>query len=175
MKTTLAGAIAAVAIAATPAALAHGDAAHDRHSAGHRPPNLEAVEKPFGRTGDPKRVTRTVEIRADDRMRYTPAAITVPQGETVRLIVRNHGKVMHELVLGTMAELKEHAEWMKKHPGMQHDEPYMAHVGPGESGEIVWQFTQPGEFYFGCLIPGHFEAGMIGRIVVRPAARGAAK
>jgi uncharacterized cupredoxin-like copper-binding protein len=108
-------------------------------------------------------------------MRYTPAAINVRQGETVRLIVRNRGQVMHELVLGTLAELKEHAEWMKKHPGMQHDEPYMAHVGPGESGEIVWQFTQPGEFYFGCLIPGHFEAGMIGRIVVRSAARGAVK
>ncbi|HXF45337.1 MAG TPA: cupredoxin family protein [Burkholderiaceae bacterium] len=170
MIRTLIGAMLVVGAAAVHA---HG-AAHGRHAAPARAPNLEPVDKPFGRTGDPRRVTRTIEIRADDRMRYAPDAITVRQGETVRLKVRNHGKVMHELVLGTMAELKEHAEWMKKHPGMEHDEPYMAHLGPGESGEIVWQFTQPGEFYFACLIPGHFEAGMIGKIVVTPAADAAA-
>jgi uncharacterized cupredoxin-like copper-binding protein len=50
---------------------------------------------------------------------------------------------------------------------MEHDEPYMAHVAPGKTQRIVWHFTQTGEFYYGCLIPGHFEAGMIGRIVVR--------
>ena len=75
---------------------------------------------------------------------------------------------MHEMVLGTMDELKKHAELMKKHPGMEHDEPYMAHVAPGKKGEIVWQFTKAGEFFYGCLIPGHFEAGMIGKVTVTP-------
>ena len=72
-------------------------------------------------------------------------------------MVRNHGKVMHEMVIGTMKELKDHAEMMRKFPDMEHDEPYMAHVAPGKQGEIVWQFTQPGEFY-ACLVPGHMEA-----------------
>jgi len=81
-------------------------------------------------------------------------------------VVKNSGKVMHEMVLGTMQELKEHAELMKKHPGMEHDEPYMAHVAPGKTERVVWQFTRLGEYYYGCLIPGHFEAGMIGRINV---------
>ena len=102
-----------------------------------------------------------------DAMRYSPAALTIKQDETVRFDVRNNGKVMHEMVLGTMKELKEHAELMKKHPGMEHDEPYMAHVAPGKTERIVWQFTKPGEFYYGCLIPGHFEAGMVGKINVR--------
>ena len=74
---------------------------------------------------------------------------------------------MHEIVLGTLKELKEHAQLMKKHPGMEHDEPHMAHVAPGKTERVVWQFTQPGEFYYGCLIPGHFEAGMIGQVVVK--------
>ena len=124
-------------------------------------------ERTFGREGDPKRITRTVRIDMGDTMRYVPAEITIKRGETIRFQVTNSGKVMHEIVLGTMKELKEHAELMKKHPGMEHDEPYMAHVAPGKTQRLVWQFTKPGEFFYGCLIPGHFEAGMIGRIVVR--------
>ena len=58
------------------------------------------------------------------------------------------------MVLGTPEELKEHAELMKKFPEMEHDEPHMAHVKPGKSGEIVWQFTKAGEFQFACLHPG---------------------
>ena len=73
---------------------------------------------------------------------------------------------MHEMVLGTMQELKEHAELMKKHPGMEHEEPHMAHVSAGKRETMVWQFNQPGEFYYGCLIPGHFEAGIVGKIIV---------
>lgn len=125
------------------------------------------VETDFGRTGDPKKVVRTVTVDMADTMRFTPAVLTIKRGETVRFVVRNRGKVMHEMVIGTMQELTEHAEQMKKHPHMEHDEPYMAHVAPGKQESIVWQFTKAGEFHFGCLVPGHFEAGMVGRIVVR--------
>lgn len=130
------------------------------------------VEKPFGRTGDPKKVTRTIDISGHDTMRYSPSRITVRQGETVRFVVANRGKVFHEAVLGTIDELKEHAEWMKKHPTMEHDAPYMVHLPPGKKGEIVWQFTKAGDFYFACLIPGHFEAGMVASIKVVAAERG---
>ena len=93
--------------------------------------------------------------------------LTLQKGETVRLRVTNRGAVLHELVIGTPKELAEHAEMMRKFPGMEHDAPHMAHVKPGRNGEIVWQFTQPGEFQFACLIPGHFEAGMVGKVVVK--------
>jgi hypothetical protein len=59
------------------------------------------------------------------------------------------------------------SELMKKHPGMEHDEPYMAHVDLGQKGTIVWTFNRAVSFEFACLIPGHFEAGMIGRINVK--------
>ena len=94
------------------------------------------------------------------------ALCKVKQGETIRLVVKNGGKLLHELVLGTMPELLKHYEWMKKFPDMEHDEPHMAHLKPGASGEIVWQFTKPGDFHFACLIPGHLEAGMKGKITV---------
>jgi uncharacterized cupredoxin-like copper-binding protein len=124
-------------------------------------------EKAFGREGDPKKVTRTIRVEMSDTMRYAPMEITVKRGETVRLVAKNSGKVMHEMVLGTMAELREHFELMKKHPGMEHDEPHMAHVKPGGTAPMVWQFTKAGEFYYGCLMPGHFEAGMVGKIIVK--------
>jgi uncharacterized cupredoxin-like copper-binding protein len=143
------------------AALAHGDA--PRKAAAAQP----MVETDFGRTGDPRKAARTIRVDMSDRMRFSPDTIEVKPGDTVRLVVRNSGKTMHEMVLGTMKELKDHAELMKKHPGMEHDEPYMAHVESGKTAEIVWQFTKAGEFYFGCLIPGHFEAGMVGKILVR--------
>lgn len=120
----------------------------------------------FGRAGDPKNISRTINVDMHDTMRFSPDKLTIRQGETVRFMLRNTGKTMHEFVLGTLAELKSHAEMMKKHPGMEHDEPYMAHVAPGKTQTIIWQFTRPGEFHFGCLLPGHFEARMSGRINV---------
>lgn len=141
---------------------AHGDATRP----GKPAQQVSAEEKVFGRPGDPKKVLRTIRIDMSDEMEYLPNGLRLRQGDTVRFEVRNTGKVMHELVLGTMDELKEHAELMRKHPRMEHDAPYMAHVAPGKAETIVWQFTQAGEFFYGCLIPGHFEAGMIGKVVV---------
>ena len=163
MKTILAGSISVILLAfATATALAHGDAAHKPRPA----TDVVAAETSFGRTGDPKRVTRTVSIDMSDKMRFTPAELDVKQGDTVRFVVKNSGKVMHEMVLGSMKELAEHAELMKRYPNMEHEEDYMVHVAPGKTGEIVWQFTKAGEFHFGCLVPGHFEAGMVGRVRV---------
>lgn len=151
------------------AAFAHTDTPHDSG------PNLTPAQTAFGRTGDPKRVTRTIHIAMRDAMRFEPALIVVRQGDTIRLRVRNAGAVLHELVIGTDTELAEHAALMKEHPGMEHDEPYMAHVPAGKRGEVIWQFTETGTFKFACLIPGHFEAGMVGTIKVEPAAPKGAK
>jgi uncharacterized cupredoxin-like copper-binding protein len=128
---------------------------------------ISTEEKHFGREGDPKKAKRTIRVDMNDTMRFDPASLQVKRGETIRFEVKNSGKTMHEMVLGTMDELKQHAAMMQKHPGMEHDEPYMAHVGPGKTETIVWTFTRAGEFYYGCLVPGHFEAGMIGKVAVR--------
>ena len=159
--------LSAVLTLAPLAAFAHGDEQHKSKKAAAQP----MVETDFGRTGDPRKVTRTVKVDMADTMRFTPAELEIKQGDTVKFVVRNSGKTMHEMVLGSMKELKEHAEMMKKHPGMEHDEPYMAHVPPGKTQEIVWQFTKPGDFHYGCLVPGHFEAGMVGKISVKAASK----
>jgi uncharacterized cupredoxin-like copper-binding protein len=99
-------------------------------------------------------------------MRFLPDSIRVKRGETIRFIVRNTGKVKHEMVLGTIKELKEHAELMRKFPEMEHADPNQVSVDPGMTGELVWQFTTAGTFDFACLVPGHFESGMVGKVRV---------
>lgn len=157
--------VLAIAAVVTSEAFAHGNEDH-----AVKPWKFDAgkvEDTPFGREGDPARATRTIRVHMSDAMRFTPAHITVKRGETVRLVATNNGRVLHEMVLGTPEELKKHAEMMRKFPDMEHDEPHMAHVQPGKSGEIVWQFTRAGEFEFACLIPGHFEAGMVGKVMVK--------
>jgi uncharacterized cupredoxin-like copper-binding protein len=154
---------AALAAALVLGTQAQAHTAHGSSKAAAAP----AEQKDWGIAGDPKRVGRTIEIRMGDDMRFAPARLEVKLGETLRLVALNRGRVMHEIVIGTPQELRTHAELMRKHPNMEHDEPYMAHVSPGKKGQIVWTFNRAGEFEFACLIPGHFEAGMIGRIVVR--------
>ena len=146
-------------------AFAHGDESHPAKA--HHYDAAKAEERAFGREGNPKKVTRTIKVDMTDAFRFTPADVVIKRGETVKFVVSNSGKQLHEMVLGTPQELREHAELMKKFPDMEHADANMAHVKPGAKGEIVWQFTKTGEYQFACLIPGHFEAGMIGKVVVK--------
>jgi uncharacterized cupredoxin-like copper-binding protein len=156
-------AVFAALTALAPHAFAHGDAKHEKKAA--RP--ISTDETAFGREGDPKKFSRTINVDMSDKMRFSPAELRIRRGETIRFRVKNSGQQMHEMVLGTMDELKKHAAVMQKHPGMEHEEPYMAHVAPGKTETMVWQFTKAGEFFYGCLVPGHFEAGMVGKIIVK--------
>jgi len=152
-------------------AIAHGD---EKHPAKGGPVKKE--QKDWGIAGDAKQAKqakqakRSIDVGMADHMRFTPDRIAVKLGETVRFVAKNNGKQLHEFVIGTQAENRRHAELMLKFPNMEHDEPYMAHVAPGKSGQIVWTFNRAGEFEFACLIAGHYQAGMVGAIVVAAAA-----
>jgi uncharacterized cupredoxin-like copper-binding protein len=174
-----AAALAAVIVAAAPlmgagAALAaeapHADGTHERKPAPRKKAREARAPRdtPFGREGDPRKATRTIRIEMSDTMRYFPDHVSVKKGQTVRFNLSNSGGLPHEMILGTMDDLKKHAALMKQNVEVPHDDPNVAYVDPGQSGRIVWQFTRTGEFYYGCLVPGHFEAGMIGTIVVLP-------
>jgi uncharacterized cupredoxin-like copper-binding protein len=127
---------------------------------------VQKEQKPWGIAGDAKAVTKTIRVTMGDNMRFTPETIDLKQGDVVKFVVGNGGKLMHEMVIGTKAELDQHSATMAKHPGMEHDEPYMAHVSPGKKENLVWNFNRAGEFDFACLVAGHYEAGMRGKIRV---------
>lgn len=143
--------------------------ASGEHDGGHGEKMMfDPVENEFGMYKLKMHVTRTIKIEMSDQMRFTPDVIRVKKGDVIKFVHANAGQIMHEFVLGTSDSLVEHAEMMKKFPGMEHSEPYMTHVAPGKKGEITWQFSEAGEFAFGCLIPGHFDAGMKGTVIVEP-------
>jgi uncharacterized cupredoxin-like copper-binding protein len=150
--------IALLALALSGAAFATGN-----HAGGHGHGDEETA---IGKPGVVSKVSRTITVDMNDTMRYTPADVSVKQGETIRFIVKNSGQVKHEMSLGTEKELLEHLEVMRKFPDMEHDEPGKVSLAPGKQGEIVWQFTKAGTVNFACLMPGHYEGGMKGAIKV---------
>jgi uncharacterized cupredoxin-like copper-binding protein len=144
-------------------AAAHGEAAHS--DAASAPAAVGRYA--WGEPGDPRLALRTVRVTMADTLRFSPDRIELRRGQTLTFDVHNAGRSMHEFVIGTEAELVHHAELMRKFPGMEHDEPFMARVPPGQRGRISWHFTEPGTFYAGCLLPGHLEGGMRATIVVK--------
>ncbi len=133
---------------------------HDAQSGSHE------HGSPAGTAGNAADVGRTVEIGMNDTMQFTPDSVTVSAGETVKFVIHNNGKIPHEFVIGSMSELLEHAEMMKKMPGMQHAESNMLTLESDAEGEIIWKFGESGSVDFACLIPGHLEAGMKGVVQV---------
>ena len=161
LETTIQAGIISLALVLIPVGVqAHGE---------ENPKKMEydPVENEFGLYAPGLEITRTIEVTMTDQMRFTPDLIKVRKGDVIRFVHTNSGNLMHEFVLGTPESLDQHAEMMKKFPGMEHSEPYMAHVPPKQKGEVVWKFSQPGRFAFGCLIPGHYDAGMKGTVIVQ--------
>ena len=149
-------------------AFAAGDHAGGHDMAGmHKEKSGDTHASMAGKAGDPAKVSRTIEMIMDDTMHFTPMQISVKTGETVRFFIKNAGKVTHEMVIGTMTEMNEHAEMMKKMPDMKHAEPNMITLAPGKVGGLVWQFDRAGTVDFACLIPGHMQAGMVGKVEVK--------
>src|SRR3546814_705675 len=157
-------ALPALALASGNHADGHAMPAHGMP--GHDMSTMSNASSPIGQPGDPAKVTRTIEVTMDDSMRFTPSEIQVKAGETVRFFIKNKGNIPHEMVIGSIADLKTHAAEMRKMPGMKHAEPNMITLAPGKMGGLVWRFDQAGIVDFACLVPGHMEAGMVGKVKV---------
>jgi uncharacterized cupredoxin-like copper-binding protein len=164
-KVLWASALCAGMLSLNVAAHAEQDHHADQSKHGEHAANDEH-ESQVGKPGTAAQVTRIVKVDMSDAMRYSPATITVKSGETVKFVVKNSGKIKHELVLGSAKELKEHGAMMRKMPEMEHADANMVVVEPGKTGELIWNFNKAGTFEFACLQPGHFEAGMKGRLKV---------
>ncbi len=161
MKLVIAAAL--VALAPT-AALASGT-----HAGGHGHDDMHA-EMMVGQPGDVSEVDRTIEVTMretdDGDMVFEPNALSVKAGETIRFHVVNKGELEHEFVLDHHEKMMEHKALMEKFPEMEHDDPNAIRLREKQDGDVVWKFTKAGDFEFGCLIPGHYEAGMKGSITV---------
>jgi uncharacterized cupredoxin-like copper-binding protein len=141
--------------------------AHEPKHGGHEDPESFSAGQP----GDAKKATRTIEIemgRQGSTMFFRPNSIEVRKGEQIRFVLKNVDQIKdHEFVLATEKENLEHAELMKTNQKMQHDDPNGKSLNAKETKELVWRFTKAGEFEFSCNLPGHREAGMVGKVSVK--------
>jgi|SoiMethySBSTD1v2_1073268.scaffolds.fasta_scaffold14169_5 uncharacterized cupredoxin-like copper-binding protein len=123
-----------------------------------------------GEPGDPKKPFRTVEITMSDgpgTMTYSPDKIEVRKGEQIKFMLKNTGHLAHEFLIDSFENNAKHKIEMEKNPDMEHDDPNGKRLEPKQSAEILWRFTKTGTFEFACLIPGHYETGMKGVVVVK--------
>jgi uncharacterized cupredoxin-like copper-binding protein len=123
-----------------------------------------------GEPGDPKKPYRTIEITAREgsgTMAFEPARIEVKKGEQIMFLLLNTGALAHEFLLDSFENNAKHKIEMQKNPEMEHDDPNGKRVEPKNDAKILWRFSKVGTFEFACLIPGHYEAGMKGTVIVK--------
>ena len=148
-----------------------------------------ASMKMIGSKGDPKDVTRVIEVKMYDNY-YEPNSIQVKKGETIKIIVTNLGDLVHEYNIGTkemhiehqpeMARLIEHdillgdridhkkmKEMSKKDHSLGHKHANSVMLEPNKTGEIIWKFSKDISLEMACNIPGHYESGMVGPITFK--------
>lgn len=129
-----------------------------------------ADQTELGDAGNKKDSKRTIQITMkendDGKMAFFPGKLDFKVGETVILSFTNTGKVEHEFVMDTDSNVQTHRELMKKNPDMVHADGNTIRLEPGKKGQIIWKFAKAGEFKFACMIPGHYEAGMNGPLMV---------
>jgi uncharacterized cupredoxin-like copper-binding protein len=159
----------------------HGSHGHGSHGYGSHAHGSHAHAAPIegGAPGKAADATRTVTVIARDT-EFSPARISVKAGETVRLVVRNEGKLVHELTIGTKSMQLEHQSEMlamavsgalgvdkiDRAKIGNHDHGNNVLLEPGETGEVVWTFAKAADLEFGCNVPGHYDQGMKGAFVV---------
>lgn len=135
----------------------------------------ESSDTNFGRPGDAGAVTRTIKVEGHE-FEFTPSTLDVKAGETIKFVFSNTGTQAHEFTIGDAAFQAQHREMMAK-PGHDHMEGHahgmhgatgnVVSAQPGETRELIWQFTKAGTFELDCNVPGHADLGMTAVIDVR--------
>lgn len=149
--------------------IGHGSAGDHDHEHGAHSHAGDAVQTPSASTQTASsQPVRELRIEMDDTMRFSPSTLDVTAGVPVRLVVVNRGRLRHELVLGSAAELDAHAKQMREAPAAHHHTDRAIQVEPGATRSMDLVFKSGDELGMACFEPGHFEAGMRGTVKVMP-------
>ncbi|MGH8307651.1 MAG: cupredoxin domain-containing protein [Gammaproteobacteria bacterium] len=121
---------------------------------------------PYGHPGSSGKPATVIHIQALDTLRFRPESITVHRGETVKFVVSNDGKLTHEFVIGDAALQAAHEKEMQAMAGKPMHDVNGITLPPGQTKTLVWTFTRDGVTEYACHEPGHFAAGMVGKITI---------
>lgn len=96
---------------------------------------------------------------------YEPATIELTAGEPTVLRFTNVGEIEHEAMIGTahmqqeFAATDDHGDHGDGGDG-HHGDVMAVTVAPGETAELEVLIDEPGTWYVGCHLEGHYDAGM---------------
>lgn len=139
---------------------------HESHQMSHHHEMMDKHHISIGQIGNRSEVTKTLEVRANDQMKFSLSGMQFKAGETIEFIVTNEGQLPHEFVLGTREQIEMHRQEMANMLEMEHSDSNTLSLKPGEIKTLIWKFTSIGNFLAACTLPGHYEAGMITAIKV---------
>ncbi|MFZ5816059.1 MAG: cupredoxin domain-containing protein [Bacillota bacterium] len=107
---------------------------------------------------------QVVELSAEN-MAFSTKEITVKKGTPVKLVLTNKDTLLHDFTVEKMpAKVKE-----SKGDDHGHDAGLSVHVAAdtGKTGTVEFTPTEAGSYTFTCTVPGHKDAGMVGKLIVQ--------
>lgn len=138
------------------------------HSGGHHEDGMGHGESVVGKPGSEEKVTKVIKVEATDQMRFIHKPFDIKAGETIKFIVTNTGKIMHEFAVGTKAEHKAHGKMMLANPNMHHGASSgVISIEPGQTETLIWEFSKAMPAQLACNVPGHYQAGMHSDIKIK--------
>lgn len=162
----LIGMLSCVAFGPVLADQGHAQKDQAKQGSGHGHEGAGHAVSAAGNRGKAQNVSRIINVKMLDSMRFEPSSFEVKSGETVKFVVSNAGQLPHEFGIGTVEEQKAHAEMMLADPEMKHEDGGVITVQPGKVGTLIWRFGKVGQYEVGCQVPGHYPAGMKATITV---------
>jgi len=144
--------------------------------------------KMIGMKGKSSEVSRTINVTMYDNY-FEPKSIKVKSGETIKFVVENKGKLVHEyniatkkmhlkhqpemlmmmqmgILLPTKLDMKKMKEASKANNAMSHAHANSLLLEPDKKGEIIWKFSSNGKLEIACNVPGHYQAGMVSAVSI---------
>lgn len=113
-----------------------------------------------GRSSDS---STTLHVDMNEFM-FSPDQFTVPAGKQIKLELKNTGSIKHDFII-----LKKGIEVQNSFNHEKQMDNIYFHAELESNNADTFTFTaptEPGEYQVICGIPGHFQAGMTGKLTV---------
>ena len=143
--------------------------------------------KMIGEEGNMSEVSKVIEVKMYDNY-YEPSEFKINKNQTIKFIVYNYGELVHEfniatkkmhfkhqpemmkmvvneIIVGGKIDKNKMKEMSKTDHSMSHSHSNSVLLEPNQSAELVWKFNTDSSLEAACNIPGHYESGMVAKII----------
>ena len=143
--------------------------------------------KTIGEEGNMSEVSKVIVVKMYDNY-YEPSEFKINKNQTIKFIVYNYGELVHEfniatkemhfkhqpemmkmvvneIIVGGKIDKNKMKEMSKTDHSMSHSHSNSVLLEPNQSAELIWKFNTDSSLEAACNIPGHYESGMVAKII----------